>query len=88
MDCLSEARSLLEGLSGAEQESAEALWVRAWLALNDGRLPVAARLLRGAVEREPGNREARYQLALCLRRLGKGDEAHRQEAAVKQIKGS
>jgi tetratricopeptide (TPR) repeat protein len=82
---LSEARSLLDGLSEQEQESAEALWVRAWLALNDGRLPEAEHLLRGAVGREPGNREARYQLALCLRRLGKVEEARRQEEGIKQL---
>jgi tetratricopeptide (TPR) repeat protein len=82
---LSEVRSLLEGLTDEGRESAEALWVRAWLALNDGRLPEAERLFRGAIDREPGNREARYQLALCLRRLGKGKEARRQEEAIKQL---
>ncbi len=64
---------------------AGALLQRGMAALRHDDLAAAETLLRQACTLAPGSYQAHYQLALCLQRLGKTDEARDLEPYLKQL---
>jgi tetratricopeptide (TPR) repeat protein len=70
-----EARELVDGVLAAHPEDAPALAERGELALQAGELAEAEGWLRQALAWEPHDRAAKYNLAQCLRRLGRKEQA-------------
>src|SRR5262249_37579894 len=60
---------------------------RGKLALRAGRTIEAERWLRQAIELEPGNLPAHYQLVLCLEMNGKSEEAEQARVRLEQVEG-
>jgi predicted Zn-dependent protease len=79
------AEQLLDQVLAREPHHAAALAARGRLALRSGRFADAEAWLRHALVHEPGNYQARYQLAECLLQRGQTDEAVRQEQGLRQL---
>jgi Tfp pilus assembly protein PilF len=82
---LTTADQLLAQLLQAHPDDAHALTERGKVALEDGRGLQAESWLRDAVERSPGDREARYTLVQSLRQNGKEAEAGAEQARLQQL---
>jgi predicted Zn-dependent protease len=80
-----EAEELLDRLLALRPDDPQVLAERGRLALGQGQTEEAEKWLREALKRAPFEREANYQLALCLRRRGKAKEADECLARLKQI---
>jgi len=80
-----EAEELVEAVLARQPRFPPALAERGKLALRAGRAEEAEKWLRQAVDLEPGDFQAHYQLALCLDRNGKSDEAQKVQARLQQI---
>jgi Flp pilus assembly protein TadD len=80
-----EARALARELEERFGGTGEAVLECGRLALTDGRVEDAERLLRRAVELAPNDHEAHYQLGLCLERAGKPEEARAHLERFKRI---
>jgi Flp pilus assembly protein TadD len=81
---LGEARRLLEGLVGSGENVAE-LAELGYVALDEGKFSEAERLLRRALALDPLDHRARFQLMVCLRRLGRAEEARREDQMQRQV---
>jgi predicted Zn-dependent protease len=77
-----EAEKLLDQLLADHPRHAGALGLRGQLAFEAGKTPQAADLLKRAMDLEPANRELKYKYLLCLKKLGKTDEAKDFEAKL------
>jgi tetratricopeptide (TPR) repeat protein len=73
-----EARTLLDQALRKEPDNASALALRGKVALREQELALAERWLRSAVKLNPGDRDAVYNLSLCLRQQAEPDK--KQEA--------
>jgi len=80
-----EAIVLLDEVIRKRPDLASALLERGKLALRDGQLQQAEDWLRQAVQRDPGDRAAHYQLLQCLKQLGKTKEARAVQERLEQI---
>jgi tetratricopeptide (TPR) repeat protein len=80
-----EAAQILDELLAKHPDDGAALFERGRLDLNMGRLPEAEERLRRAVALMPADNEVSYQLALCLQRREKLDEAEVYFQKTKQI---
>jgi tetratricopeptide (TPR) repeat protein len=80
-----EARGLLDALPEDKRATATELWLRGMLEMHDGRLDNAEGLLRQAMTREPRILDACYNLMLCLRRLGRDEDARAMSERFQQI---
>jgi tetratricopeptide (TPR) repeat protein len=80
-----DARAQLEAVPPEKQDGADALWLRGALAMQEGRLEQAEPLLRKAFVQQPYHPEAGYHLLLCLQRLRKVDQVHKQKARIRQV---
>lgn len=87
MERLGEAEQILTALLDRHPDYGPALAERGKLALRAGRTSEAEQWLRQAVEREPGDVLAHYQLALCLEMNGKSEEAQRVRARLEEVEG-
>jgi tetratricopeptide (TPR) repeat protein len=70
-----EARALVARIPEGDRDTADALWVRGKVELQADQPDKAEPLLRQALAREPRHLDACYQLMLCLRRIGREEEA-------------
>jgi tetratricopeptide (TPR) repeat protein len=77
-----EAEQRLDRLLAGRPRHAKALGMRAQLAVEAGRDQEAGELLARAVELDPSNQSLKYTLLLCLKRLGKTQEAKLVEAKI------
>jgi tetratricopeptide (TPR) repeat protein len=80
-----DATATLDGLLARQPRFAPALRDRGVLALQGGQMPQAEAWLRQACELAPGDYPAHYQLEVCLRNGGKGEEAQKVQGRLKQI---
>jgi Flp pilus assembly protein TadD len=80
-----DARALVRELEERFPANSEALLECGRFALGDGRAADAERLLRRAVELAPNDHEVHYQLALCLQRAGKTEEAREHFDQFKRV---
>jgi predicted Zn-dependent protease len=78
------ARRLVEGVLAQQPENGPALAEKGQLALERGQYEEAEGLLRRALNRAPGNHQARYSLTLCLVQTGKAAEAKQSEEELRQ----
>src|SRR5262249_60075259 len=76
----------LDEVLAAQPKNAEALAERGKLALQTGRAAQAEKPLRQALALAPYDRETNYTWYLCLRQLGREDEAARALEAVQRIR--
>jgi predicted Zn-dependent protease len=81
-----EAGRLLDGWLASHPGDALALAERGELALDDGRVQHAEKLLRQALALAPYHRDANYALYLCLIRLGRKAEAEAYQERMKAAK--
>jgi predicted Zn-dependent protease len=81
-----EAEKLLDELLARQPHYAPALAFRGALAWRSDQPEVAEPLLREAVRLEPNDAATFYQLARCLTRLGKPDEAREAERSSERLK--
>lgn len=79
------AEALIEGVLARQPHFPPALVERGKYALRANRNEEAERALRQAVTLEPGDFQARHQLYLCLEKLGKSDEAQKEQERMQQI---
>jgi tetratricopeptide (TPR) repeat protein len=79
------ADELIEGVLARQPHFSPALTERGKYALRAGRGEEAEKALREAVALEPGDYQARYQLILCLEKIGKSEEAEKEQARLQQI---
>jgi tetratricopeptide (TPR) repeat protein len=77
-----EAEQLLDRLLAGQPRHAKALGLRAQLAFEAGRDQEASELLARVIELDPSNQSYKYTLLLCLKRLGKTQEAKVVEAKM------
>jgi predicted Zn-dependent protease len=77
-----EAEQLLDRLLAGQPRHANALGMRAQLAVEAGRDQEASELLVRAIELDPSGQSLKYNLMLCLNRLGKTEEAKVVEAKM------
>jgi tetratricopeptide (TPR) repeat protein len=77
-----EAEQLLDRLLAGHPRHAKALGMRAQLAVEAGRDQEASELLVRASELDPSDQSYKYNLLLCLNRLGKTQEAKAVEAKM------
>jgi tetratricopeptide (TPR) repeat protein len=82
-----EAEQILMAVLARQPDYGPALAERGKLALRAGQSREAEVWLRQAVEREPGDIQAHYQLVLCLEKNGKSEEARQAQARLEQIEG-
>lgn len=80
-----DARPLLTALPEPQCDSAEAFWVRGKIEMQTNQPERAESLLRQALLRDPGHRDACYQLILCLNRLERSEEVSELQARFEQI---
>jgi tetratricopeptide (TPR) repeat protein len=80
-----EARASLDALPEDRQDTADVLWVRGVVEMQCGQPEKAEPLLRRALVRDPGQIDACYNLTLCLKRLGREDEARAMNLRFQQI---
>ena len=80
-----EARAPLDTLAEEQQDTADVLALRGVIELKCDRPEKAEPLLRRALVRDPGHFDACYNLMLCLRRLGRGEEAGAINTRFRQI---
>src|SRR5262249_5196915 len=80
-----EAVRLLDAVLARQPGYAPALSLRGQIALERDQPEAAEALLRQAVERDPSDHQARYNLILCLHRNGKEGEVPRHEQLLKQF---
>src|SRR5262249_28026444 len=80
-----EARRLLQEPVAPDPQHAQAVAELGKLGLAEGQLADAERWLRRAVELAPHERENLYNLAQCLNRAGKKEEAQQCLAKLKQV---
>src|SRR5262249_39951961 len=76
----------LDEVLAAQPKNAEALAERGKLALQTGRAAEAEDPLRQALALAPYDRETNYTWYLCLRQLGRADEAARALETVQRIR--
>jgi tetratricopeptide (TPR) repeat protein len=81
-----EARRLLDLVLTAQPNNAEALTEQGKLGLQTGKPEQAEQALKQALTVAPFDREANYTYYLCLRQLGREDEAGRRLEKVEQIR--
>ncbi|MFO0878123.1 MAG: tetratricopeptide repeat protein [Gemmataceae bacterium] len=81
---IEEAGRLLDKLP-EEEDTAEAKFLRGLLELRRNQPAKAEGFLRDALRRDPGHFDACYNLMLCLRRLGREDDAREMHARFQQI---
>ena len=79
------AEALVESVLARQPHFSPALIERGKFALRADRNEEAERALREAVALEPGDFQARHQLYLCLEKLGKSDEAQKEQERMQQI---
>jgi len=82
-----EAEQILTVLLDRQPDYGPALAERGKLALRAGRTREAETWLRQAVERGSGDVMAHYQLALCLEKNGKSEEAQQVRAYLEELEG-
>ncbi|HMF10883.1 MAG TPA: tetratricopeptide repeat protein [Gemmataceae bacterium] len=82
-----EAERLVNGVLAEQPDFAPALALRGRILFDSGRAEVAEDWLRRAVARDPSNHRARFNLAACLRQIGKTDEAGQQQQLLEQLEG-
>jgi predicted Zn-dependent protease len=80
-----EAVRLLEDVLSRQPDFAPALAERGKIALAGEEYAAAENWLRQAVVRNSSDRSARYSLVQCLRRLGREEEAQRQEQQLHRL---
>jgi Flp pilus assembly protein TadD len=80
-----EAVQLLESVLARYPGHPVALGELGKLALRQGRLAESERCLRQACELNPGDYRFQYQFYLCLKRLGKEEEAQQVNARLKHV---
>jgi tetratricopeptide (TPR) repeat protein len=80
-----EAVRLLDDVLARDPDFAPALAERGKIALEQGEYPVAEKMLRKAVEGNPGDHPSRFRLVQCLQQSGKVEEAQKQERQLKQL---
>jgi Flp pilus assembly protein TadD len=79
------AAALVESVLARQPHFAPALVERGKYALRNDRNEEAERALREAVTLEPGDFQAHHQLYLCLEKLGKSDDAQKEQERMQQI---
>lgn len=82
---LAEARSLFDEVPETARQQAEALRLLGMLERYEGHPEKAEAPLRAALKLQPRHVSAWYQLMLCLRQLGREDEARAVRARFEQI---
>jgi tetratricopeptide (TPR) repeat protein len=82
---LAEAQALLDKLLEKNPRHVEGLTQRAQLDVDSGKVESAVALVRKALELRPHDRQANYTLSLCLRRLGRQQEAEQVMTRLKRI---
>jgi predicted Zn-dependent protease len=85
LERLDEAAPLLRELEEKHVHNSEALLECGRFALLQKRLADAESFLRRAVLLAPNDHEVQFELAVCLRQLGRTDESHRHLERFKQI---
>jgi predicted Zn-dependent protease len=80
-----EAERLLDGVLARQPDFAPALAERGKLAMRDGQLAEAERLLRAAAAQDSGDFQLHYRLYQCLVQNGKTDEAQEERARLRQL---
>jgi tetratricopeptide (TPR) repeat protein len=80
-----EARGPLAAIPEEQQDTADVLAVRGIVELRCDRPEEAEPLLRRALVRDPGHFDACYNLMLCLRQVGRQEEAGAMNARFRQI---
>jgi tetratricopeptide (TPR) repeat protein len=81
---MDKARAALDDVLARWPDHQPALTARGRLAAEEGQFQQAEPLLRRALELKPSDYDTRFQLALCLRRAGKLEEAQEQQKLVRQ----
>lgn len=84
-DRADEARPILEGLAAEPPSDPAVLYEQGKLALTQARTEDAQRCLAQAATLAPHDYPTQYQFFLCLRRIGKEEEARRQEQIVNAL---
>jgi predicted Zn-dependent protease len=79
------AEKLIDDALARQPHFPPALAERGKLSLRANRGEEAEKALREAVALEPGDYQSRYQLILCLEKLGKSDEAQKEQTRLQQI---
>ncbi len=82
---LDEAVRALDNALALDKESFEANWALGRAFILQEKFAAALDLLQKAVSLQPNRTDARYQLAITLRRLGKIEEATREFALVEKL---
>jgi tetratricopeptide (TPR) repeat protein len=82
---LAEAQALLDKLLEKHPRHVDGLTERAQLDLDSGKVDSAVALVLKALKLRPHDRQANYTLTLCLRRLGRQQEAEQATTRFKQL---
>ena len=85
---LQEAQAVLDKLLEKHPRHVEGLTERAQLEVDTGKVDSAVALVRKALELRPHDRQANYTLSLCLRRLGRQQEAEQATTRFRQLEES
>lgn len=80
-----EAEKILDAVLARQPRYAPALAERGKLALRAEQFEQAEKWLREASTLEPGDFQAHYQLSQCLEKVGKSEEAQKEQAHLQQI---
>jgi tetratricopeptide (TPR) repeat protein len=81
----SQARENLEAVLREAPENATALRELGWVALDEGKIAEAESLLHKALQREPADHDALYNIVICLRRLGRTADAEHYAQKLQQV---